>query len=248
MKIIIAPAKKMVVEEIIDYVSIPLMLSKTEKILDYLKSKSLKELQEIYKCNLDIASENYERFKTLDLDKNLSPAVFSYNGIQYKNISPNTMDDESLEWLQKNLRILSGFYGIVKPLDGITPYRLEFQSKLPGFINESLYDYFSDSIYKQLISEDRVILNLASEEYSKAISNFLTDKDRFVTCTFYELCDGKLKVKATLAKMARGAMVRYLAEIKADKIEDVVGFNSLGFKYHKELSTNNNYVFVLKTR
>lgn len=101
MKIIIAPAKKMVVEEIIGYVSIPLMLSKTEKILDYLKSKSLKELQEIYKCNLDIASENYERFKVLDLNKNLSPAIFSYNGIQYKNISPNTMDDESLEWLQK---------------------------------------------------------------------------------------------------------------------------------------------------
>ena len=149
--------------------------------------------------------------------------------------------------MQKNLRILSGFYGIVKPFDGVTPYRLEMQAKasIGGF--KDLYEYWGDSLYQELTSDgDQIILNLASKEYSKCIEKYLGENDLFVTCIFGEEIDGKVVQKGTLAKMARGEMVRFLAENEIDSLEGVKKLHGLGYEFSEELSGEKEYIFIKK--
>lgn len=244
MKVIISPAKKMKVEEDIPSLGKPLFLDKTSQILDSMKSLTYEELKSLWKCNDSIAQLNYERIQHMNLYGDLSPAVLAYEGIQYQYMAPGVMENEQLSWLQNHLRILSGFYGILKPMDGIVSYRLEMQTKLQVNQSKDLYDYWKDDLYQELVKEDHVILNLASKEYSKCIEKYLTEADTFVTISFMEDVNGKLVQKGTLAKMARGEMVRYLAENQIDQIEEVKKFTGLGFVYSKAHSNESEYVYI----
>lgn len=244
MKVIISPAKKMKVEEDIPSLGKPLFLDKTSQILDSMKSLTYEELKSLWKCNDSIAQLNYERIQHMNLYGDLSPAVLAYEGIQYQYMAPGVMENEQLSWLQNHLRILSGFYGILKPMDGIVSYRLEMQTKLQVNQSKDLYDYWKDDLYQELVKEDHVILNLASKEYSKCIEKYLTEADTFVTISFMEDVNGKLVQKGTLAKMGRGEMVRYLAENQIDQIEEVKKFTGLGFVYSKEHSNESEYVYI----
>ena len=142
------------------------------------------------------------------------------------------------------MRILSGFYGILKPFDGITPYRLEMQAKLyTGFCHD-LYDFWGSAIYEELIKKDSVILNLASQEYSKTVTKYLGKEIRCITCIFGEAIGGKVKEKGVYVKMARGEMERFMAENAITEIEDIKAFHRLGFCYQKELSNDQKFVFV----
>lgn len=247
MKIIISPAKKMHTDtEYPAYVDLPKFINKAEKLAFYIKSISYDELKKILKCNDEIAQLNYERYQHMNLRKDLSAAILTYDGIQYKYMSPHVFEDKYFNYIQKNLRILSGFYGILKPLDGIVPYRLEMQAKLKTDFCINLYDYWKDLIFNELIANEKEILNLASEEYSKTISKYINSDIKFVSAVFGEIIDGKIKEKGVYVKMARGEIVRYMTENEIAEIEGIKNFNRLGFEFSQEYSTENKYVFLMK--
>ncbi|WP_304683277.1 peroxide stress protein YaaA [uncultured Clostridium sp.] len=243
--IIISPAKKMNInnDDIISE-SIPCFIEKTENLLNNLKNYKYDDLKKLLACNDEIAELNYSRYKNMNLYKNLSPAILSYEGIQYKYMSPDSFSNSEFDYISNHLKILSGFYGILNPLDGIVPYRLEMQAKLAIESNKNLYSFWGDSIYKELIKDTTTILNLASKEYSKTIEKYLTEDIKFITCIFGSLVDSKIKVKATEAKMARGIMIRYLAENNITDIEKVKDFKELEFSYSNEYSTPTEFVFL----
>ena len=246
MKIIISPAKKMNVDtDVFGHTDLPVFLSRTKELMDYMKGLSFSEAKKLWSCNDKIAEQNFERYATMDLERQLTPAIISYEGIQYQYMSPMVFSEECLDYVQKHLRILSGFYGVLKPFDGVTPYRLEMQAKASVGSFKDLYEYWGDSLYQELTSDgDHVILNLASKEYSKCIEKYVGKGDLFVTCIFGELIDGKVVQKGTLAKMARGEMVRFLAENQVDTLEDVKQFQGLGYHLSEELSSAKEFVFI----
>lgn len=248
MKIIISPAKKMNIDtDTFAPMGLPVFLSRTKELMDYMKGLSYEEAKMLWSCNDKIAAQNFERYAQMDLERGLTPAILSYEGIQYQYMSPMVFSETALDYVQKNLRILSGFYGIVKPFDGVTPYRLEMQAKasIGGF--KDLYEYWGESLYQELTSDgEHLILNLASKEYSKCIEKYLGENDLFVTCVFGEEIDGKVVQKGTLAKMARGEMVRFLAENEIDSLEGVKNFHGLGYEFSEELSGEKEYIFIKK--
>ena len=246
MKIIISPAKKMNVDtDVFGHTDLPVFLSRTKELMDYMKGLSFSEAKKLWSCNDKIAEQNFERYATMDLERQLTPAIISYEGIQYQYMSPMVLSEDGLDYIQKHLRILSGFYGILKPFDGVTPYRLEMQAKASVGDFKDLYEYWGDSLYQELTSDgDHVILNLASKEYSKCIEKYVGKDDLFVTCVFGELIDRKVVQKGTLAKMARGEMVRFLAENQLDTLEDVKQFQGLGYHLSEELSSAKEFVFI----
>ena len=245
MKIIISPAKKMRVDnDTFVPLSKPAFLNKTLKIKDALAKMELPALQKLWECNDEIAELNFKRLRNMNLERNLTPAVFAYDGLQYQHIAPNILDEEALNYLQKNLRILSGFYGILRAFDGVVPYRLEMQARLACDGYKNLYAFWNSLLYDELTNDDGEVLNLASKEYSKAVEPFVKNGVRFVTCVFGTYVNGKLKVKATEAKMARGEMVRLCAENNVQFVDEVKAYNVRGYVFNEELSSENEFVFV----
>lgn len=247
MKIIISPAKKMNITDTMEWKGMPVYLEQAEKLKDYIRSLSYEEARNLWKCNDKIAQLNYERFRDMELDRNLTPAVFSYEGIQYQYMAAEVLDEDALAYLQQHLRILSGFYGILRPFDGIVPYRLEMQAKAAVEGCKDLYDYWGDLMYRELTEDGtRVILNLASKEYSKCIERYLKPDDRFITVIFGEYHNGKVVQKGTMAKMARGEMVRYMAENQPENVDDIKNFGGLDYCFDQSLSNETEYVFLKK--
>ena len=247
MKIIISPAKKMNIDDdIFEYRSKPVFFEQAEEIMNYMKNLSYDECKTIWKCSDKLAQLNYDRVVNMDLNYRLTPALFSYEGIQYQYMGARVLSQDALEYLQDNLRILSGFYGILKPLDGVVPYRLEMQSKFINYKNKDLYEYWADKIANSLFEETNLIINLASKEYSKCVEKYLKNSPgtKFITCVFGEIKGDKVIEKGTLAKMARGEMVRYLAQNKICDLEGLKRFDKLGYKYSQEKSNEKTYVFI----
>ncbi len=245
MKIIISPAKKMRVDnDTFVPLSKPEFLDRTFLIKEALCKMDLPALQKLWECNDEIASLNFKRLQNMNLERNLTPAVFAYDGLQYQHLAPNVLEESALEYLQKHLRILSGFYGILRAFDGVVPYRLEMQARLACDGYKNLYAFWNSLLYDELVRDDGEVLNLASKEYSKAVEPYVTESVRFVTCTFGTYVNGKLKVKATEAKMARGTMVRLCAENNVQYVDEVKTFNVRGYVYDEELSSETEFVFV----
>lgn len=249
MRIIISPAKTMEVDtDSLDYNQLPEFIYDTETILKYFKRLNYEELKSIWKCSDKIATLNYERIQKMDLYNNLTPAILSFKGLQYNYMGPGVFATQEFEYIEEHLRILSGFYGILRPFDGIVPYRLEMQSKLGGEDINLLYKFWNSKLAEQLLSESKYIINLASKEYSKTISKFLNEETRFITCVFGERSGEKVIEKGTLAKMARGEMVRFMAEKQIEDVEDIKSFNRLGYTYVEHLSDESTYVFLKKEK
>lgn len=245
MKIIISPAKKMKVNtDTLEVRALPVYLHEAEYLRQYLSELSYEELKSLWKCNDQIAQINYERVQTMNLRMQLTPALLSYEGIQYQYMAPAVLEDGQWEYVQEHVCILSGFYGVVHPLDGVTPYRLEMQTKvnLPNVKN--LYEYWGEKIYREVSADTEVIVNLASKEYSKCVEKYLTPEIRYITCVFAEYKGDKVIEKGTYAKMARGEMVRFLAERKAERPEEMKSFCRLGYRYSEKESTKDRYVFL----
>jgi cytoplasmic iron level regulating protein YaaA (DUF328/UPF0246 family) len=245
MKIILSPAKKMKEDpKSIEYKQLPVYIKEAEEILVHLKELSYKELQQIWKCSDKIAQENHSRLENMDLEKNLTPAVLCYEGLAYQHMAPAVFENQHLEYIEDKLRILSGFYGMLSPMDGVTPYRLEMQAKLEVAGCGNLYHYWGKKIYDQIVDESRVIINLASKEYSKAVEKYLCEDDIYITCVFGQIKEGKVVQQGTYAKMARGEMVRFMAERKIEDPEEIKEFNRLGFVFSKDHSSKDKYVFI----
>ncbi len=245
MRIIIAPAKKMVVDtDSFAVEGLPAFLEQTERLKAVLKGMSPKELQALWRCNDAIAKLNVERLEHMDLRRSLTPAILSYEGIQYRYMAPAVMETAHLEYLREHLRILSGFYGLLRPFDGVTPYRLEMQARLTVDGCRNLYQFWGGRLARQLASETDLVLNLASKEYSRAVEPHLPKTVQFVTCTFGELKGGKVIEKGAMCKMVRGQMVRWLAENHVTNRADIRAFDRLGYRFRAELSTENHDVFL----
>jgi len=245
MRIIISPAKKMNVDrDSLPCAGLPEFLPRTEALLARLRELSPGELKSLWKCNDAIAALNVERLRNMDLRTGLTPAILSYEGIQYRYMAPAVLTEGELAYLQEHLRILSGFYGVLRPFDGVTPYRLEMQAKLEICGAKGLYSYWGAELSAKIRSETDCILNLASKEYSQCVSKHLTPETRFITCVFAERVGGKLAEKGTLCKMARGEMVRYLAEMGAKTPEQARGFDRLDYRFSPEDSDAATYVFI----
>jgi cytoplasmic iron level regulating protein YaaA (DUF328/UPF0246 family) len=246
MKIIISPAKKMIEDaDSIEVTGAPGFINDAIILMHEMKSLSLSEGKVLWKCNDKLAELNYKRYKDMDLMRRLTPAIIAYEGLQYQHMAPKVLTTRALSYLSDHLRILSGFYGVLKPFDGVTPYRLEMQAKLSVNDCKDLYDFWGDRLYHSLVDDDKIILNLASKEYSQCIEKYITPKDRFITIEFGELVEGKVKQKGTISKMARGNMVRFMAENNISDLNGLKDFQELGFTYCKELSSNSKYVFIM---
>jgi cytoplasmic iron level regulating protein YaaA (DUF328/UPF0246 family) len=249
MKIIISPAKKMnLSDDVMITNQKPVFQGEMEILYHHLLQMSYEELKTLWCCNDTIAAQNYDRLHTLESTRQDTPALLAYEGIQYMYMAPQVFSNRQWDYVNHNLRILSGFYGILRPMDAVVPYRLEMQARLKIDGTGNLYEFWGDKIYKELTRTDHEILNLASKEYSKAVERYLgRDPDnriRYVSCIFGELSQTKVRVKATQAKMARGEMVRWMAETYAEDLEDVKEFTGLGYEYCPEYSTGYEYVFL----
>jgi cytoplasmic iron level regulating protein YaaA (DUF328/UPF0246 family) len=245
IRIIISPAKKMKIDnDVFTHRQMPIFLEESQILLGYLQNLSYEELKSIWKCSDNLAKQNYDTIKNMDLHNNLTPAIFAYEGLQYQYMGSGIFTDNQLDYLEKHVRILSGFYGILRPFDGIVPYRLEMQAKLLNWEHKSLYEFWNEKIAKSLFSESECIINLASKEYSKCISGYAIENIRLINCVFGEMIDGKVVEKGTFAKMARGEMIRFMAENNIENAEGIKAFNKSDYVYKEELSDENNFVFI----
>ena len=232
--------------DVLEFQGYPEFLEDTDILRRYISGLSYGDAKALWKCNDAIAEQNFERFRDMDLRRNLTAAIVAYEGIQYQYMAPTVMDRDALDYIQEHLRILSGFYGILKPLDGVVPYRLEMQAKANVDGHKNLYSFWGKRLAETLFSETDTIINLASKEYSKCISAHLTPEITFITCVFGEYVNGKVVEKGTYAKMARGEMVRFLAEQKAETPEVMKQFDRLGYVYDADASDEKTYVFIKK--
>lgn len=220
----------------------PVFLSRTQEILDWMRSLDRNALKRLWACSDRIVDQNMERLEHMDLHKAVTPAVLSYDGIAYQYLTPEAFSDAEFSYVQEHLRTLSGFYGVLKPMDGVVPYRLEMQAKASVHGSLDLYDYWKDSLYEE-VKED-VILNLASKEYSKCVEEYLEPGIRFITVVFGEVVNGKIVQKGVYAKMARGDMVSWLAQNNITDPSRIREYSRLGYHYAEELSSIDHPVFV----
>lgn len=245
MRIIISPAKKMHRDvDSLAPLGLPAFLPEAQRLKESLQAMSPQALQALWKCGDAIAGLNVERLETMDLERNLTPAILAYEGIQYQYMAPGVFETAQMAYIQTHLRILSGFYGLLRPFDGVTPYRLEMQAKLSVDGCRDLYDFWGDKLARALAAETDVVVNLASKEYSRAVQPHLPPAVHFLTCTFGERKGEKVIEKGTMCKMARGQMVRYLAEGGVTDPGAIRDFSDLGYRFDPGRSGEDYYVFI----
>ena len=220
-----------------------LFTEETKEIIKELRSLTPWDIQSIMKVNEKIAFQSYDYFQDFNFDEEGVCGLLAYDGLVFKNIKAEEFTSEDFDFAHNHVRILDAFYGIVNPLDGVLPYRLEMQYKI-NINDKNLYKFWDNKLYKKLYSEDNVIVNLASEEYAKAVRVFLDKDDIFIDIDFKIHRDGKLKTMATWAKMARGQMIKYIVENRINNPEDLKDFTFNGYKFDTTLSTDKKYVFV----
>ncbi|WP_394420820.1 peroxide stress protein YaaA [Tenacibaculum mesophilum] len=251
MKIIISPAKSLDFESkaTTDVYTQPRFLEQSEKLNKKLRTLSRKKLSELMKISDDLASLNYDRNQDwqppFSLD-NAKQAVFAFTGEVYRGIDASSISEDKIPILQEKLRILSGLYGLLKPLDLIQPYRLEMGTKLKVGRRENLYKFW-DTILAESLNEElgdgELLINLASTEYFKALPKKAL-KVPMITPVFKDFKNGQYKTIMTFAKKARGLMVRYIIDNNVETLEDLKGFDVEGYGFSEEMSTETELVFT----
>ena len=244
MLAILSPAKRMKDEDCLAPQTEPVFLEQAGRLLGVLRSMTLPQLQELLQCSDDIARRSWEQYQRMDLRSGLSPAVLAFDGIQYRYMAPGVFDERCFAYIGRHVRILSGFYGLLRPFDGVAPYRLEMQARLRTDFCADLYDFWGEAPCRALLRETDTIVNLASGEYSRLIRRHLPKGARFVTCVFGEQKDGRIVEKGVYVKMARGEMIRFMAENNVSRPEELQQFDRLGFAFQPELSGPDKLVFV----
>ncbi|CAM1367562.1 conserved protein of unknown function [Tenacibaculum soleae] len=251
MKIIISPAKSLDFETKANtnLYTQPRFLEQSAKLNKKLKTLSRKKLSDLMKISDDLANLNYERNQNWQTPfelENAKQAIFSFTGEVFRGIDVTTLAEDKLPVLQERLRILSGLYGLLKPLDLIQPYRLEMGTKLKVGRTENLYKFWNnelvDSLNKEL-ADDELLVNLASTEYFKALPKKVL-KVPMITPVFKDFKNGQYKTIMTFAKKARGLMVRYIIENEIETIDGLQGFNIDGYLFSEEMSSKSELVFT----
>ncbi len=251
MKLVISPAKSLDFETKLPTTktSDAQFLSQSKKLSTLLKKKSAKNLSDLMHISDALGQLNYQRNQdwTLPFTKdNARPALYAFNGGVYKGLDSYTIPKEKIELTQNTVRILSGLYGVLKPLDLIQAYRLEMGTKFPVGVNKNLYQFWKKDIVKALneeLEDDEVFLNLASNEYFKAVDTKAL-KVPVVTANFKEFKNGQYKIVSFFAKEARGLMTRYIVDTDAKTIDDLKGFNYSNYRFDVNLSTDTDLIFT----
>jgi cytoplasmic iron level regulating protein YaaA (DUF328/UPF0246 family) len=251
MKIIISPAKSLDFESKVETSlhSQPQFLTQSKKLSKKLKTLSRKKLSDFMGISKDLAELNYQRNQDWSLPftpENAKQAVYAFTGEVFRGIDVNTMASEKLPILQDRLRILSGLYGLLKPLDLIQPYRLEMGKKLKAGRTENLYKFWGNTIAETLneeLAEDELFVNLASSEYFKVVNQKIL-KVPMITPVFKDFKNGQYKTIMTFAKKARGLMVRYIIDNNITTIDGLKGFNIDNYGFSQEMSTETELVFT----
>jgi cytoplasmic iron level regulating protein YaaA (DUF328/UPF0246 family) len=251
MKIVISPAKSLNFEKELptNRFSEAKFLKQATTIQKTLKKKKPKQLMALMDISDKLAELNWQRnqdWQTPFSPENARQAVYAFDGDVYQGLDIYTLPEDKLDVLQDKLRILSGLYGLLQPLDLIQPYRLEMGTSLPIGKNKNLYEFWKKTITKQLNSElqkGELFINLASSEYFSAV-DIKTLKVPVITPEFKDYKDGKLKMISFFAKKARGLMVRYIIDTNAETIDDLKGFNYEGYAFDSTLSSGNKLVFT----
>lgn len=251
MKLVLSPAKSLDFESELPTTqhTEPQFLNQSERLNKILKQKSAKSLSKLMSISDALGQLNYERNQNWELPfttENARPAIYSFSGDVYRGLDAYTIPQDAIDYLQSSVRILSGLYGILKPLDLMQPYRLEMGTRMPVGTNKNLYEFWKKHITEALnneLEDGEVFLNLASNEYFKAIDKKAL-KAKIVTCTFKDFKNGEYKMIMTYAKLARGYMARYIIDNKAETIDEVKGFNYEGYSYSEPMSTESELVFI----
>ncbi|WP_298139494.1 peroxide stress protein YaaA [Flavobacterium sp.] len=252
MKIVISPAKSLDFEsQLPTQKYTEYLFSKQSQTIDkVLKKQKPKQLMDLMSISDKLADLNWQRNQERNVAEmtveNARQAVFAFSGDVYIGLDAYSLSEEKINVLQDKLRILSGLYGLLKPLDLMQPYRLEMGTKLPIGKNKNLYEFWKPIIAKQLnleLEKEELFVNLASNEYFDAV-DVKTLKVPVITPEFKDYKDGKLKMISFFAKKARGMMVRYIIDSNAQTIEDLKGFNYEGYAFDANLSKGNKLVFT----
>ena len=248
MKILISPAKSLDFDSNIDSLKCtqPVFLNKTSQINSVLKEKSPKDLMQLQGISQKLSDLNWKRnndYVDNHNNKNSRPAVFAFNGDVYSGIDVKTLSEDKVYDLQKSLRILSGYYGVLKPLDLIQPYRLEMGTKLAVDGSENLYKFWSENITNSILDEmstEDLLINLASNEYFEAFDKKKFD-GRIISPVFKDFKNGKLKIISFYAKKARGMMVRYIVDNSVSSYNELIGFNLGNYSYNEAETSDENF-------
>ena len=251
MKLVLSPAKSLDFETelpIKQYTE-PQFLKQSERLNTLLKKKSAKSLSKLMSISGALGQLNYERNQSWELpftQQNSRPAVYAFNGDVYRGLDAYTIPQEKIETLQNTVRILSGLYGVLKPTDLIQPYRLEMGTKLPVGTKKNLYEFWKKDITKALneeLEDDELFLNLASNEYFKAVDSKAL-KVPVITTNFKDFKNGEYKIISFFAKEARGLMARYVIDTDAKTIDDLKAFNYGGYNFSEPMSKGDDLVFI----
>ena len=251
MKILLSPAKSL------DYKSdLPTLktsegcfLNEAQYLNNILKEKSPKELSELMNISSSLGELNYQRNINWSLpfsQKNARQSIYAFSGDVYRGLDSYTVEEGKIDFMQNSVRIISGLYGLLKPLDLIQPYRLEMGTKMPVDDNKNLYEYWRQKITSQLnkeLADDEPVLNLASNEYFKAIDSKVVKTDIY-TANFKQLKNGEYKTIAIFSKKARGMMTRFIIDNNITDLNELKSFNYDGYIFHESLSSKNELIFT----
>ena len=252
MKIIISPAKSLNFDKelSINNFSTPVFLKDSSHINEILKRKKPSQLKDLMKISDKIAELNWKRnndFTTPFNSTNARPSLFTFNGDVYNGIDAFTLDDNKITKAQRSLRILSGLYGVLKPLDLIQAYRLEMGTKITIDDSKNLYEFWKNKVttfFNDEIVENELFINLASNEYSSVIDKKSLNT-KMVSPIFKDFKNGKLKIISFYAKKARGMMTRFILDNEINSSDDLKGFDYGGYSYDEnESQQSNELVFI----
>lgn len=252
MKMIISPAKSLNFEKTLpkSTFTLPLFLSEAERINSLLKKKSVKSLGKLMGISENLSQLNWDRNQAFELpftSQNARPAVYTFDGDVYTGLDVYSLPSNKIEQLQSQLRILSGLYGLLKPMDLIQAYRLEMGTKFSVGTKKNLPEFWKQKVTEALneeMGQNKNLINLASNEYFNAIDD-KTLKAEIITPQFKDFKNGKLKIISFFAKKARGMMVRYVIDNDCKNKTDLLGFNTDGYQYSEEHTLNENQpVFI----
>jgi len=251
MIVLLSPAKSLEInrKSAISKYTQPAFKEDADKLADKLKKYSKKKLNELLKVNDKLLDENYMRYQLWQHEpsaERYNHALMIFTGEVYRGLQAEHLNQEDFSFAQKHLRILSGLYGILRPLDAVQAYRLEMGAKLDVGRGKNLYDYWKDKITKHIqddFGDNQPVINLASNEYSKAI-DFKKMNNQVITPVFKDEKNGQYKVLFVYAKKARGMMARFIIDNRVTEPEQIKAFDREGYFYNNELSNGNEWVFT----
>jgi len=255
MLIVISPAKTLDYETapVTKKHSIPDYLDRSQELINRARQYSALDIADVMDVSMKIAELNFQRFadwKTPFTEENAKQAALAFKGDVYTGLDAETLNAKDFTFAQKHLRILSGLYGLLKPLDLMQPYRLEMGRKIESDRGKNLYEFWGDEITNGLNEQlkktkSKYLINLASNEYFKSVKPKKLNAE-IITPQFKDFKNGEYKMMGVYAKKARGLLSRYIIENKITDIEEIKNFSVEGYKYNKQLSQGDNWVFTRK--